>query len=169
MQQQLGERIIVGEEIMTSAGEIIGLYLTKTVPSGLTPAETTEEIKSQGGIVYIPHPFETHRKGLHPSAMDDLIDQIDIVEVCNGRAMSQHRGRQAVVWAHLNHKLGAASSDAHGSHGLGHTYTELKEVPTRDNLLELLIYATRQAQPPSLRSLLYPKYHRLQRKLRRTK
>lgn len=168
LHEQLGDKIIIGEEIMSSAGEIIGLYLTKRVRPGLTPLETVEAIKDQGGIVYIPHPFETFRKGLHPSILDELTDHIDIVEVCNGRALLQNRGPQAVVWTRLNNKVGAAASDAHGFYGLGSTYTELSELPTKDNLLQLLTHATRRTSPPSLRSLLYPKYHRLTRKLRGT-
>lgn len=164
--QELGDKIIIGEEIMSSAGEIIGLYLTERVRPGLTPLETIEAIKNQGGIVYIPHPFETFRKGIHPGVLDELTDHIDIIEVCNGRALLQNRGPQAVVWAHLNHKMGAAASDAHGFYGLGHTYTELQDPPTKDTLLSLLSRATRHTSPPSIRSLLYPKYHRLMRKLR---
>src|SRR5262245_43185713 len=64
LHDQLGEQIIVGEEIATSEGEIIGLYLTSVVPSGLSAAETVRAIKDQDGLVYIPHPFETLRNGL---------------------------------------------------------------------------------------------------------
>ena len=81
LKSELGERIIVGEEIMSSAGEIIGLYLSKVVMAGLTPRETIRQIKDQNGLVYIPHPFETIRKGLHPSIMEELLEFIDIVEV----------------------------------------------------------------------------------------
>jgi predicted metal-dependent phosphoesterase TrpH len=167
LQKQLGDRIIVGEEIMTTGGEIIGLYLTERIRPGLSPLETIKQIKEQGGLVYVPHPFESIRKGLHPGVMDELVDYIDIVEVCNGRAFLQNRSAQTVIWAKLNHIIGAASSDAHGSRGLGKTYTRLKVLPKPGELIETLAHSTPVTDRPGLRSLLYPKYHRLRKKLKR--
>ena len=166
LQLKLGEHIIVGEEIMTSEGEVIGLFLDTAIEPGLTPLETIKQIKNQGGIVYIPHPFETVRKGLHPALLEELAEHIDVVEVCNGRAFFQNRSEQAVVWTRINHKLGAASSDAHGLRGLGKTYTSLSAIPTRENLLELLVKSIPMTDHPGVRALLYPKYHRLRKKLR---
>ncbi len=162
----LGECVIVGEEIMTTEGEVIGLFLGHAVPPHLTALQTMQEIKTQGGLVYIPHPFETVRKGLHPAILEELADYIDIIEVCNGRAFFQNRSEQAVVWARLNHKLGAASSDAHGIKGLGKTYTSVSAIPTRENLLDQLVSGIPMTDHPGLRALLYPKYHRLRKKLR---
>ncbi len=165
--QELGDQIIVGEEIMSAQGEIIGLYLTDRVQPNQSAADTVSEIKKQGGLVYIPHPFETVRKGLHPSIMDELRDQIDMVEVCNGRAFLQNRSEQAVVWARLNDICPAASSDAHGSKGLGKTYNLVAARPTKETLLSLVSEGQLVTDRPTLRSLLYPKYHRLRKKLRK--
>lgn len=164
---RLGDKIIVGEEIMTTHGEIIGLFLKERVPAGLSPHDTVKHIKDQNGIVYIPHPFETVRKGIHPAALEEIADFVDIIEVCNGRAFLQNRSAQAVVWARLNHKDSAASSDAHGLKGLGKTYSDLPDLPTRDNLLSQLDRAVLRTGHPSLQALLYPKYHRLRKRLRR--
>lgn len=166
LRQELGDRIIVGEEIMTTSGEIIGLFLEQAIQPGLEPLETVRQIKDQGGIVYIPHPFETVRKGLHPAVLEEIADFVDVIEVCNGRAFAQNRSAQAVVWTKLNHKLSAASSDAHGIHGIGRTYTQMAAVPTRDNVLALLTTATPITKRPTMRALLYPKYHRLKRKMK---
>lgn len=163
----LGDRIIIGEEIMTSSGEIIGLFLNKPVLAGLTPTETIKQIKDQGGIVYIPHPFETVRKGLHPAVLEDLVKEIDIVEVCNGRALLQNRSTEAVVWAKFNRKPGAAASDAHGVHGLGKTFTLLDEEPERKNLVGLIKSGKLITDRPGVRALLYPKINRLRKKIRR--
>ncbi len=168
LQERFGDRVIVGEEIMSTGGEIIGLYLTKRVPPRLSPLETIKHIKDQGGIVYIPHPFESIRKGLHPGVMEELVDQLDIVEVCNGRAFLQNRSAQAVVWAKLNHVVGAASSDAHGVRGLGRTYTDVPELPNKATLVNLLSKGVPVTSRPSMRALLYPKYHHLRRKVKRT-
>jgi predicted metal-dependent phosphoesterase TrpH len=167
MHNRLGDKIIVGEEIMTTEGEIIGLFLSHVVPGGLTPLETIRLIKEQNGLVYIPHPFESVRKGLHPVIMDELLEEIDIIEVCNGRAFLQDRSAQAVLYAKLNQVLAAGSSDAHGIRGLGRTYVRLNEIPERATLLYLLKGAVLITDRPSIRSLLYPKYHRLTKKIRK--
>lgn len=166
MQQQLGDRIIVGEEIMTQKGEVIGLYLKQAIPPELSLEETIAQIKEQGGLVYIPHPFETVRKGLHPADLEAIQKLVDVIEVCNGRAFTQNRSAQSVVWSKLNRVVGAASSDAHGLKGLGKTYTLLHERPTRDTLVEQLKLGTPITNRPGLRALLYPKYHRLRKKLK---
>ena|ERR1700741_1009228 len=165
LNREFGDQIIVGEEIMTTHGEIVGLYLSEKVPAGLSPLDTIKHIKDQGGIVYIPHPFETIRKGIAPHILESIADYVDIIEVCNGRAFLQNRSAQAVVWARLNQKDSAASSDAHGYRGLGRTYSDLPQMPTRDTLLTLLDTAVLRTRNPSFRALLYPKYHRLRKKI----
>lgn len=165
----LGDRIIVGEEVMTAAGEIIGLFLTKPILAGLSPQETIRHIKEQGGLVYIPHPFETVRKGLHPAVMEEIVEDIDLVEVCNGRALLQNRSSDAVVWAKFNHRPGASASDAHGYRGLGKTFVAVDKKPVRSNLVELVKSGKLLTDRPGMRALLYPKLNRLRKKIRRTK
>lgn len=165
LRQELGERIIVGQEIMTSAGEIIGLFLKKKISDGLSTQQTIKHIKDQGGLVYIPHPFETVRHGLHPSVLDELVDYIDIVEVVNGRAFLQNRSQQAVIWAKLNHKIGVASSDAHGWRGIGRTFTQTPNQPTESNLLSELSRSNPIIGRPKIHDLLYPKLNKFKKKL----
>lgn len=161
----LGDRIIVGEEIMTKLGEIVGLFLDKPIKSGMSPEDTLKAIRDQNGIVYIPHPFETIRKGLHPATLELIQHHVDILEVCNGRAFLQNRSQQAIVWAKLNKIAPAASSDAHGSVGLGRTFTSLAEIPTRDTLITLLKGGVLQTNRPKVRGLLYPKYNKIRKKI----
>lgn len=167
VQQELGKQIIIGEEVMTDVGEVIGLFLKKPIASGLSLTETIAAIKGQSGLVYIPHPFETVRKGLHPADLEEIAGLVDLMEVCNGRAFTQNRASQAVVWAKLNNVRGFASSDAHGYKGLGRTYTQMAEMPTRDNLLELMQKATLITDRPGISALLYPKYHKIRKRLGR--
>jgi predicted metal-dependent phosphoesterase TrpH len=167
MQQEFGDKIIVGEEIMTQKGEIIGLFLKQAIPPELTVAETVARIKEQDGLVYIPHPFETVRKGLHPAELEAIEDLVDIIEVCNGRAFTQNRSAQALVWARLNATAGAASSDAHGLRGLGKTHMLIKEKPTRKNLVDLCKTGVPVTDRPGLRALLYPKYNRWRKRFKK--
>lgn len=166
LQAGLGEPIIVGEEITTQAGEIIGLYLQEVVPAGLPLAEAVKRIRQQQGLVYIPHPFETVRQGLSLDELEAIASQVDVVEIHNGRSV-QDRSAQALEWTAAHHSPGAASSDAHGWHGWGKTYSLIAKPPTRDSLAELLQTATYQVNSPGIRGRLYPKANRLRRKFKR--
>lgn len=166
-QQELGKAIIIGEEIMTTQGEIIGLYLKQAIQPGLSLAATVAAIKEQGGKVYVPHPFETVRKGLRADDLESINGLIDLIEVCNGRTFAQNRSSKAVVWAKLNNVKGFASSDAHGFKGLGKTYTQVNDPLTKANLTEQMQKAVLITDRPGLAALLYPKYHKLRKKLGR--
>ena len=165
MQQELGDKIIVGEEVMTSQGELIGLFLTKLVEPGKPAHETAQAIRDQGGLVYLPHPFETIRSGVQAEVLDTMPDLIDIVEVHNGRAVLQNRSSQALTWATLHKKPAAASSDAHGAKGVGRTYTIVGQPITQDTLGSVLTQGQLIHARPPLISLTYPKYNRLRKKL----
>lgn len=165
LQQELGDKVIVGEEIMTTEGEIVGLHLTELVLPKQSPLETAKAIKAQGGLVYIPHPFETVRKGLQAKSLEAIKSYIDIIEVYNGRAMLQNRTAKTMEWAQTHKVLGAASSDAHGSRGVGYTYTVLDQKPTQQKLLKSLKTAQLVAARPPLRTLTYPKLNRFRKKV----
>jgi hypothetical protein len=77
--------VIIGEEVRSADGEILGLFLSKEVPRYLPASETIARIKHQGGIVGIPHPFDSLRSALPEDVMLALIDQIDFIEALNAR------------------------------------------------------------------------------------
>jgi len=159
----LGKAIIVGQEITSREGEIIGLYLSKAVPAGLSAVETVKHIRGQGGLVYIPHPFETVRKGVPLEILDTIAKDVDIIETYNGRSL-QNRGKQAIEWATTHHKTAASSSDAHGKLGWGKTYTILSALPQRETLLKLLAKGATHTQSTGLIGRLYPQFNRLRKK-----
>lgn len=158
-----GVRIIIGEEIKTTDGEIIGLYLAKSIPEGMSPLETVRAIRAQGGLVYIPHPFETVRSGISETGLAGIIEQVDIIETHNGRAIFQNKGSLAEEWAARYHLAAAASSDAHGRHGWGKTYSILKDAPTKTSLIDLLKGASYSKKSVGL-GILYPKVNRIRNK-----
>jgi predicted metal-dependent phosphoesterase TrpH len=80
-----GVRVIVGEEVKSSEGEVIGLFLERTIAGGMTFAETVAEIRDQGGIVYVPHPFDRLHTIPSPQVLRANVAAIDVVEVFNSR------------------------------------------------------------------------------------
>lgn len=166
LSRDLGDKIIVGEEITTTGGDIIGLFLQSPISPNLAPVETVKIIKQQGGFVYIPHPFEMVRSGLTEHTLDEIIEYVDIIEVYNGRAIFQNRGPQAVAWAKLHQKLRAASSDAHGLKGVGSAYTTTEHLPKKENFLEVLGKGHLISSRPPFVSLFSPKANRLRKRFR---
>jgi predicted metal-dependent phosphoesterase TrpH len=166
LHQEVGEQIIVGEEITTSQGEIIGLYLNDLVPADLPLEQAVRAVHAQGGLVYIPHPFETVRHGISSAALDAVANEVDIVEVHNGRALFQNRGVLAQDWSARHDVPGASSSDAHGWRGWGKTYSLIVDKPTVKSLPNLLKDATYVTGSVGARGALYPKFNRLRKKVR---
>lgn len=84
---RFGVSVIAGEEIFTESGEIIGLFLEKSIPAGLSAEETVREIKKQGGLVYVPHPYDEkrHRTVLKKEALMSIAEDADLIEIYNGR------------------------------------------------------------------------------------
>ena len=110
--------VILGEEVSTSDGEVVGVFLTKTIPRGLSANETADEIHRQGGLVSIPHPFDPFR-GSHikEGPLRNLADvgKIDMVEVFNCRVTIQRHNEEAAEFAKRYGIPGIAASDSHSS------------------------------------------------------
>jgi hypothetical protein len=131
--------VIMGEEILTSHGEIIGFFLKEEVPKGLSPQETVDEIKSQGGLVCIPHPFDRFRlSALKNQKIKILIPQIDIVETFNSRTILAADSEKARLFAQTHGFPASAGSDAHTPGEIGNAYVEMPEFNGPDEFLQVL-------------------------------
>ena len=159
-----GKHIIVGQEIMTTEGEIIGLFLNKLIADGDSPKDTVRQIRLQDGFVLVPHPEDKHRSGLSIETMDRLVEDIDAVEAHNGRQFGKPKA-DVRHWAKQNNVAIVACSDAHSKLGVGRTYTMLESAPdSAQELREQLANKSRLAHDkPPLLSLLAPKLNRLRR------
>ena len=132
--------LIVGEEITCRAGDIIGLFLIQAIPNGLSPVETVGEIKNQGGLVLIPHPFDRLRpSALKYAALMEILPFIDLIEGYNSHTFFPIDNYRGVVFAREHSLRMVACSDAHSALELGNTYTE---VPGFDGTPAGLIRAT---------------------------
>ena len=144
--------VIVGEEIKTTAGDIIGLFLWKEIPKCLSPLETVGAIKEQGGLVSIPHPLDRFRRSaMRGSVLETLIPHVDIIEGFNSRTLLQRYNRKALEVAQQHDIPVAAVSDAHSATELGHTYAEMEDFEVSAPGLKAALFnatlVTRRANP----------------------
>lgn len=133
------ERVIVGEEVKSREGfDIIGIFLESLIPKGTPARETCERIREQGGVVYLPHPFDTSRSG-GGDLLERLRDLVDVVEVHNARCYPSTLNDRARDWCASIGKLAGAGSDAHTLSELGRGYVEMPPFEhERDSFLESL-------------------------------
>ena len=169
MQDKIGNAIIVGEEIMTQEGEIIGLFLKEKIEPNLSVLATVTEIKKQNGLVYIPHPFETVRNGLAMHVLTSIFKDIDIIETFNGRGIFTNKNREIEEFLARfsdSHSFAtAASSDAHCVSGTGTSYSIVASEVVKENLVVQLREGTVHATYAPLYSLLCPKMNVLRKLL----
>jgi hypothetical protein len=112
--------VIVGEEIMTTRGEILAAYVTEEIPPFLSPQETLRRLKDQGAFISVSHPFDRLRDGAWKE--DDLLEilpQVDAIEVFNSRCMNPRFNREAQAFAEKHNIPGTVGSDSHAAFELG--------------------------------------------------
>lgn len=122
LREQVDFPVIVGQEIDTADGELIGLFLTEPVAAGLPALETAERIRAQGGLVYLQHPFYRLVRGrMRDAAREELRGRglIDVVEAVNGGPLTAAANARALAWARACDLPHTASSDAHEPLGVG--------------------------------------------------
>jgi predicted metal-dependent phosphoesterase TrpH len=119
--EELGDiKVIVAEEVKTAEqGEVIGLFLEEKIPKGLTMVETIVEIRRQGGLVYVPHPFDRFHSVPDYEHLLDIVEEIDLLEVFNPRVALTSFNEEAVRFATKYRIVPAAGSDSHVAQGLG--------------------------------------------------
>lgn len=121
-------KIIVAEEILTHAGEIMGLFLNEAIPRGLSPQEAISEIRNQGGLVAIPHPFGRSLPwNNNMLTSTEILSQVDIIETFNSRTPFSNSIARARELANQQGKVTSAGSDAHTLSEIGRAYVEMPE------------------------------------------
>ena len=119
-------KVIIGEEIKTQEGEIMGYFLHEEIPPLLPLGETIRIIRAQGGLVGIPHPFGSLRRSkIKQEALERIIDQVDIIEVFNSRNIFAKDNQLAAAFAQKHRLASVAGSDAHISCEVGKSYIEI--------------------------------------------
>ncbi|MGN6380088.1 MAG: glycosyltransferase [Gaiellales bacterium] len=152
--QELGRpiTIIVGEEVKTSQGEVIGLFLKERIEPRMSMADTIAAIQDQGGLVYMPHPFDRMHTIPSPATLLRCLDQVDVFEVYNSRLLFDSFNADALRFATKYNLLQAAGSDAHVLPGIG---TALNRMPAFDGPEEFLLSLRHNQIERRPKSLLY--------------
>src|SRR5512134_3306523 len=114
------ELVIVGEEIMTTRGEILAAFVSEEIPRGLTPQETIRRLKDQGAFISVSHPFDRWRSGgWREQDLLEILPEVDAIEVYNSRCMLPRFNREARRFAARHEVAGTVGSDAHAAFELG--------------------------------------------------
>lgn len=124
--------VIVGEEIMSQSGEIIGLFLSKQIEAGLTVKETIRRILDQDGLVYVPHPYDLKRSKTVLKEVDIIenVDNIHCIEIHNGRNISEDYSIKQKAISDKLGILGVVGSDAHTCFEVGRNFMQVAIAPT---------------------------------------
>ena len=133
------ELVIVGEEIMTTKGEILAAFVREEIPAGLTPLETIQILKEQGAFISVSHPFDEWRKGGWKEAdLLEIIPFVDAIEVFNSRCMDPNFNHRARAFAEKHHLAGTVGSDAHGVIELGRSVVMLDPFTGPDGMRNVI-------------------------------
>lgn len=152
-------RVIIGEEIMTTQGELLAAFVQEEIPAGLTPMQTIERLKEQGAFISVSHPFDIYRNSYwKPTDLEKIIPFIDAIETFNARCMSAKTNQQAQAFAQQHRLAGTAGSDAHAIFELGRAVMLLPEFSTADELRSVIRQAKFNARLSSPLVHFYSRY-----------
>lgn len=141
------ELIIVGEEIMTTEGELLAFFVREWVSPGLTPQETISRLQDQGAFISVSHPFDRLRRGAwSEAALLEIIEQVDALEVFNSRCLFDADNAAALALAQQHNKLMTVGSDSHSAREIGRATVEMEPFDSvetfRANLAEARFHTT---------------------------
>jgi predicted metal-dependent phosphoesterase TrpH len=132
-------KVIVAEEVKTAEqGEVIGLFLEEKIPKGMTMAETIAAIREQGGLVYVPHPFDRFHSVPDYEHLLDMVEEIDVLEVFNPRVALTAFNEEAERFASKYRIVPGAGSDSHVAQGLGSVRVRIHDFEGPDEFLEAM-------------------------------
>jgi predicted metal-dependent phosphoesterase TrpH len=144
-------KVIVAEEVKTAGqGEVIGLFIREKIPRGLSLEETVAEIKRQGGLVYVPHPFDRMHSVPDYEHLLKIIDDVDAIEVFNPRVAIGAFNDEAARFAAKYRIIAGAGSDSHVAQGLGSVRIRMRDFDGPTEFLQSLRDAEIVTRPSSL-------------------
>ena len=144
-------RIIVGEEIMTTKGELLAAFVRREVPEGLAPMDAISQLRDQGAFISVSHPFDVHRNGAWlEHDLLEVLPFVDAIEIFNSRVLDVRHNARAREFAGRHNLVGTVGSDAHTCWELGRSTQRLPDFETADGLRTAMVnaaYATAWSPP----------------------
>lgn len=147
--RRFGDNVIVGEEVKTNQGEIIGLFIKEFIQPGMEVMETIDVIRQQDGLVVVPHPFKRHGNIDSPISEDQLYElneHLDMIEIFNARNRTEGANKKARVFAERYNKPQTVGSDAHAIYEIGSTYIDLPNYNGKSTLIEQLKQGSKECR-----------------------
>jgi predicted metal-dependent phosphoesterase TrpH len=145
------QRVIVGEEILTTKGELLAAFVKEEVPRGLSPFEAIASLREQGAFISVSHPFDQMRKGhWHEPDLEEIVPHVDAIEIFNSRCMSVDYNQQAEEFARRYRIPGTVGSDAHAPFEIGRAVMRLPQFEDATSLKAALPkaeYETKLSSP----------------------
>ncbi|MBE0672584.1 MAG: PHP domain-containing protein [Anaerolineales bacterium] len=139
--------VIVGEEVMTTKGEILAAYMTEEIPPFLSPQETIRRLKEQGAFISVSHPFDEMRAGgWQESDLLEIVPFVDAIEVYNSRCMLPRFNRKAREFALKHNLAGTVGSDAHAAFEVGRSVLLLDQFTGPDEMRAVIRQARFQVK-----------------------
>jgi predicted metal-dependent phosphoesterase TrpH len=133
------ELVIVGEEILTTHGEILAAFVQEEIPPHLSPRETIQRLKDQGAFISVSHPFDAIRKGgWKERDLLEILPDVDAIETFNSRCMYRRFNHNAQAFAEKHHLAGTVGSDAHAAFELGRSVLVLDPFEGPDGLRQVI-------------------------------
>jgi len=165
---QAPERFLVGEEIKTTEGELLALFIAEWVPPGLSPEETIDRVHEQGGLVGASHPLDRlRREAMGSQVLDAIHHRLDFVEVMNARVIFSGDNRRAREKAARWGLPGSAGSDAHAPFEVGRCYVEMPSFDGPHDFVDCLAQAQVGGRVSSPLVHFASTYAKLQKRLKR--
>ena len=143
------ELVIVGEEVMTSKAELLGLFVKEYIPPFLSPLETISRLRQQGAFISVSHPFDPTRSGWSLTDMEELAPLVDAIEVFNAHCFTRQMNDRAAEFAAQYDLPGTAGSDAHWASEIGCGVMSLPPFNNADELRAVIRQGTIQGKSTS--------------------
>ena len=139
MQKLAPDLVIVGEEIMTTHGEILSYFMQESIPAGLSPQETIRRLRNQGAVISVSHPYDRLRKGAWiESDLLRIIEHVDAIEIFNSRCIYKSDNAKAIAFAQEHRLMGTVGSDAHSKSEYGLALMKMPPFDTAESFLAAL-------------------------------
>ncbi|MBT3188193.1 MAG: PHP domain-containing protein [Anaerolineae bacterium] len=160
------ELIIIGEEIMTTKGEILAAFVKEEIPAMLTPQETITRLKEQDAFISVSHPFDFTRSGHWQEAdLLEILPDIDAIETFNARCLLSSMNAQAEIFAHRHGIASTVGSDAHALFELGRATLTLPHFKSAEELRQVIRQGVAETRKTGIHARVASRYAVLRKKI----